>query len=188
MSTHLTNGQLAAAIAAGVGALAVFTWSCKSSSARLPPGPKGYPLIGSLLSWPSGQEWFTFTKWRDEFGDIVYANVAGTKIVVLNSPAVAKALLDDRGAIYSDRPHLHFANDIIGWKDSPIMCLASHPYFKPSRRMMLGAVGSRAALESYIHLEEHEVHRFLRRVIDEPDKVEYYLRKWVLRRPSGSAC
>ncbi|KZV89549.1 cytochrome P450 [Exidia glandulosa HHB12029] len=163
--------------AAGIGAVVLLAWARKGSQGPFPPGPKGHPLVGSLFSWPSHQEWLTFTKWREEYGDIVYANVAGTKIMVLNSPEAAKALLDDRGAIFSDRPHLHFANDIIGWKDSPIMCLASHPYFKPSRRMMLSAVGSRTALEGYVHMEEHEVHRFLNRVIDDPDKVEYYLRK-----------
>jgi len=47
--------------------------------------------------------------------------------------------------------------------------------------MMFNAVGSRAALESYIHMEEHEVHRWLCRTIDEPDRVYHYLRKCVSR-------
>ncbi|EJD48318.1 cytochrome P450 [Auricularia subglabra TFB-10046 SS5] len=177
MRTDFTNEQLALAAAGAGAAVVLLAWSRKRSQGPLPPGPKGLPLVGNLFSYPSHQEWFTFTKWREEYGDLVYANVAGTKIMVINSPETAKAILDDRGAVYSDRPHQHFANDIIGWRDSPIMCLANHPYFKPSRRMMLSAVGSRAALESYIHLEEHEVHRFLRRTIDDPDKVEFYLRK-----------
>jgi hypothetical protein len=132
-----------------------------------------------VFEWPSSQEWLVFTKWREIYGDVVHANVAGMHIVVLNAPDAAKALLDDRGAVYSDRPHLHFAGDIVGWKDSPIMCNASHPFFKPSRRMMLTAVGTRSALEGYVHMEEHEVHRFIRRTLDEPDRFVHYLRKLV---------
>ena len=34
---------------------------------NLPPGPKKYPLIGSLLSMPSTLEWETFAKWGHEY-------------------------------------------------------------------------------------------------------------------------
>jgi len=37
--------------------------------------------------------------------------------------------------------------------------------------MMYNAAGSRAALEGYVHMEEHEVHRWLLRAIDNPDGV-----------------
>jgi hypothetical protein len=111
----------------------------------------------------------------------VYANVAGTHIVVLNAPDAARELLDERGAVYSDRPHLHFAGDIVGWADSPIMCGAAHPSFRPARRMMLSTVGTRAAQDACAPMEEHEAHRFLRRVVDEPERLVYHLRKCVRR-------
>ncbi|EJD42439.1 cytochrome P450 [Auricularia subglabra TFB-10046 SS5] len=143
-----------------------------------PPGPKGLPLIGSLLEWPTLQEWRTFAQWRRRYGDIVYANVLGTHLVVLNSPDIARALLDDRGAAYSDRPYKRFLHDIVGWRDSPILGNADHPYFKPSHRLMHSAVGSRAALDGFVPLLGHEVHRFLLRVIDAPDNARYLLRKF----------
>jgi hypothetical protein len=34
---------------------------------NLPPGPKKYPLIGSLLSMPANREWETFAKWGKEY-------------------------------------------------------------------------------------------------------------------------
>ena len=34
---------------------------------NLPPGPKKYPFIGSLLSMPSTLEWETFAKWGKEY-------------------------------------------------------------------------------------------------------------------------
>ena len=44
-------------------------------------------------------------------GDLIYLNVAGQPIVVINSPKVGVALLDRRAAIYSDRPHFIVASD-----------------------------------------------------------------------------
>ena len=34
----------------------------------LPPGPKGYPLIGNALDMPSEKEWVTFAKWGKIWG------------------------------------------------------------------------------------------------------------------------
>ena len=34
---------------------------------NLPPGPKKYPLIGSLLSMPRTLEWETYAKWGQEY-------------------------------------------------------------------------------------------------------------------------
>ena len=46
-------------------------------------------------------------------GDLIYLNVAGQPIVVINSPKVGVALLDRRAAIYSDRPPNIVASDIM---------------------------------------------------------------------------
>lgn len=42
---------------------------------------------------------------RISTGPIVYLNLAGQNVVVLNTLEVASDLLDDRAAIYSDRPN-----------------------------------------------------------------------------------
>ncbi|KAH8817725.1 cytochrome P450 [Flagelloscypha sp. PMI_526] len=159
---------------------AYFLHASRSLRNHKPPGPKSYPLIGSLLEWPHGQEWITYTKWRDLYGDINYLKVAGTDIVILNSIETANALLNARGTVNSDRPYLHLAHGIIGWRNSPIMCNADAPILKPARQMMLSAVGSNKALEGYISMVEYEAHRFVYRVASDPDpdRLEYYLRKY----------
>lgn len=34
----------------------------------LPPGPKGYPLIGNVLDMPTEREWLRFAEWGDNWG------------------------------------------------------------------------------------------------------------------------
>ena len=46
-------------------------------------------------------------------GDLIYLNVAGQPMVIINSPKVGVALLDRRTAIYSDRPRSIVACDIM---------------------------------------------------------------------------
>jgi hypothetical protein len=50
---------------------------------------------------------------RTRPGELIYLNAGGQPIVVLNSQRVATDLLDRRSRIYSDRPRLIVASDIM---------------------------------------------------------------------------
>ncbi|KAJ3793699.1 cytochrome P450 [Lentinula aff. detonsa] len=72
---------------------------------RLPPGPKGLPVLGNVLQLGAGSQiWLTFDRWKYKYGPIMYLNMAGQNIVVLNTQAAATELLERRSTIYSDRP------------------------------------------------------------------------------------
>ncbi|KAH9179333.1 cytochrome P450 [Lactarius sanguifluus] len=79
---------------------------------KLPPGPRGYPIIGNILELRS-QQWLKFTEWRKQYGDVIYLNAAGQPVVVLNSQKAAADLLDRRAGIYSDRPVNVVASNIL---------------------------------------------------------------------------
>lgn len=38
---------------------------------RLPPGPKGWPLLGNLWSMPKNFDWLTYQKWGRELGTVL---------------------------------------------------------------------------------------------------------------------
>ncbi|KAH9042035.1 cytochrome P450 [Lactarius pseudohatsudake] len=79
---------------------------------KLPPGPRGYPIIGNILELRS-QQWLKFTEWRKQYGDVIYLSAAGQPVVVLNSQKAAADLLDRRAGIYSDRPVNVVASNIL---------------------------------------------------------------------------
>ena len=43
------------------------------NSPPLPPGPKGYPLIGNLFDMPANKPWIVYDEWRKTYGEI-YTN------------------------------------------------------------------------------------------------------------------
>ena len=49
----------------------------------MPPGPKGYPLLGNVLQTNFHNIVESLTKWTEEFGDIFKINLLGQDIVVV---------------------------------------------------------------------------------------------------------
>ncbi|KAJ7781604.1 cytochrome P450 [Mycena metata] len=142
----------------------------------LPPGPKGLPLVGAVLDMPSEQEWVTFSKWADTWGDICSATVLGQSIIIVGSSKVAVDLLDGRGAIYSDRPICTMGGELVGWKNTLVLL----PYgdrFRRFRRLFHNIIGSRAAIKQFLPIEEAETRRFLRRVLAKPGDLNKHIRK-----------
>ena len=59
---------------------------------KLPPGPKGYPVLGNfhLMTLPTGQLHIAFTQLSKQYGDIVSVRFFSTTVVVLNSAEVIR--------------------------------------------------------------------------------------------------
>ncbi|KAF8999431.1 cytochrome P450 [Cyathus striatus] len=96
--------------------LAVYGYT-RRATLPLPPGPRRYPIIGSLLSMPKTFQWETFMRWGEETGsDVVYAETIGVKFIILNSVDAANDLLTKRSLIYSSRPQFPMIIDLMGWE------------------------------------------------------------------------
>lgn len=85
-----------------------------------PPGPRGIPFLGNVM-FPGHEAHKTFVAMGQTYGtsprpystgpitmsspgsDIIHLNVLGTHLVILNTVDAARALLEKKSAIYSDR-------------------------------------------------------------------------------------
>ncbi|KAH9476133.1 Cytochrome P450 monooxygenase COX2 [Psilocybe cubensis] len=68
-----------------------------------PPGPKGYPLIGSVFEMPTERSWIVYDQWFKKYGDMVYFEALGQPFLVLGSLKRTGDLLEKRSSKYSDR-------------------------------------------------------------------------------------
>jgi hypothetical protein len=88
-------------------------------------------------------------------------------MIVLNSVEVASQLLHEKNTIYSDRPHMPFLGDIVGWGESMVM-LDDGPQLREQRRLFLRGIGTKAGLDRFIPMEETKSRVFARQILNEP--------------------
>ena len=88
--------------------LLVLRFRSRRGYSKLPPGPKGIPILGNVFQVPSSMPWFRYTELSKEhgtylsyysrFGDldlkgpIFTLNMAGQVVIVLNSHKIAADL------------------------------------------------------------------------------------------------
>ncbi|KAG2070197.1 cytochrome P450 [Suillus decipiens] len=143
--------------------------------APYPPGPRGWPLIGNIRDMPQIKPWLTFAEWGKKYGAISHIEVLGQHFIVLNSVKSAIDMLDKKSTVYSDRPVLPMAGELVGWKPT----LALLPYgdsFRQQRKNIHQIMGNRTALHVYHPIEEIETRRFLKRVFSNPEQLQAHVR------------
>ncbi|KAH8831092.1 cytochrome P450 [Flagelloscypha sp. PMI_526] len=122
----------------------VISFLVKRQRRRLPPGPRGLPIVGNLLDLPKAHSWHKFQEWSKQYGDFCYINLAGQDIVLLGSHKVASDLLDRRSSIYSGRPKNHVVSELLfGGLIYPF--IPTNSYWKRARRVSHEALKLQAA-------------------------------------------
>ncbi|THU84093.1 cytochrome P450, partial [Dendrothele bispora CBS 962.96] len=118
-----------------------------------PPGPRGLPILGNLFQLDNANSWRTFAKWNDSYGPIIYLNIAGQPMVILNSKKVAEDLLDRRGSNYIDRYRLIVMEKSTG--DSNMAFMRSTERWHKMRRASEHALGAKIS-SNYHHIQTSE--------------------------------
>jgi hypothetical protein len=90
---------------------------------RLPPGPKGWPLLGNTFQMPSKNQEPVLTELTRTYGEMCFTvklsdgrftvKLGGSTWVYLNSSRVIRELLDHRGGIYCSKPHTPYLSETL---------------------------------------------------------------------------
>ncbi|TFK39023.1 cytochrome P450 [Crucibulum laeve] len=150
----------------------------KSTKTSFPPGPAGLPVIGNTFQIPQTEQWLTFRKWGEEFGDVVHVSAFGRSIVILNSAKAINDLLEQRGTIYADRPVLPMAGEMIGYKYS-IPLLAYGNRHRDSRKLLSNYLGPRKVEVLHDTLRQKTIDYLLNPLLTAPEDFRAHIRRTV---------
>ncbi|KAF7375517.1 putative monooxygenase [Mycena sanguinolenta] len=160
------SGSVSIAIlVAAVVSAGYLAWKSAARKNNIPPGPRRWPLIGSVLEIPQKCQWETFSKWAETYGSIVYVDALGQPMIIINSAKVANELLDKRGSIYADRPSLAMAT-LAAVTNS--FAVQSYNESWRQQRQMFAQEFSPSAVRQYYPLQETEARKLVHGLIDDP--------------------
>lgn len=127
----------------------------------LPPGPKGWPLVGNVTDLPSGDgpESLHWLQYKEKYGPINSFTVLGRTIITIHDRAMASELMDKRSLAHSGRPKMEFGN-MCGWEDL-LGSQQNNASFKAQRKHIFQQIGTKSSVSRFWPLQERVVGRFL---------------------------
>ncbi|KAF8584806.1 cytochrome P450 [Ramaria rubella] len=155
---------VAAAVFLTVG-LSIYRATARARSLKLPPGPKGLPLLGNIHQLPKAR-WNLFLKWKSVYGPIFRVNILGQNIVVLNTAKAVTDLLERRSRIYSDRPRFVMSGEILSG-NVVLAFLTNGSLWRRSRRVTHATFGPIGA-DMFVKVQEAEAAHLMIDFVNSP--------------------
>ncbi|GJJ05851.1 hypothetical protein Clacol_000038 [Clathrus columnatus] len=129
---------------------------------KLPPGPPRHFLTGNLRDIPlsSSKPWETYDQWKKRFGDLVYLNICGKSLLVVNSRHLVSELFNARGSIYSERFQSTMACDLYdvrGGFDWSLVLMSPNETWRHHRAILQQHLGRTSMVQHQVTLEKHSM-------------------------------
>ncbi|KAJ3474622.1 hypothetical protein NLI96_g12355 [Meripilus lineatus] len=132
-----------------------------------PPSPPADPVIGHARFISTCSRDDAYHALAQKYGEIVYLNVLGKSIVLLNSEKVADDLLDKRSTIYSDRPRLPLVK-MMGSEDALGFMAYGNKFFK-MRKILHDHLASKKVVV-FEDIQASQSHVLLRNLMSSPER------------------
>ncbi|KAF8994492.1 cytochrome P450 oxidoreductase OrdA-like protein [Cyathus striatus] len=158
-------------------ALGAWAMLIRRRSQRLPfpPGPSKFPLIGNVFDMPGEKDPYPWISHLEKYGRISSVSVLGSNVVILNNLQACIDVLNKCSAIYSGRPILPFAGEIVGWNKQMLLSQYDN-HFRAMRRLLKSYIGTPAALLKLQSAQTLEARILLGRMLEKPENMIAYFR------------
>ncbi|KAH9909728.1 cytochrome P450 [Xylariomycetidae sp. FL2044] len=132
--------------------------------ARIPklPGPRGYPLLGSLPSLRGTATSDEYRVWAQKYGDVFQVQLGNVPAVVVNTAAAARALFISQREATNSRPVFHVLHQKVQ-QGSSVTSIGTSPWDESCkrRRKVAATALNKTSTESYLPILDLESRAFL---------------------------
>ena len=127
----------------------------KEKKKNLPPGPKGYPLFGSL-NLLGDHPHRDLQKLSQKYGPIMHIRLGLIPTIVVSSPEAAELFLKTHDLVFASRPP-HEASKHISWGQRNIAFAPYGSYWRNMRKMCTLELLSSLKINSFRHMRRKEI-------------------------------
>ncbi|XP_039037799.1 cytochrome P450 71AU50-like [Hibiscus syriacus] len=150
------------AVAALILLFQVLPWKTRAKTKRLPPGPRGLPILGNLLMVGSKPH-------RDlrllalKYGPIMHLRFGFMPVIVVSSPEAAELFLKTHDLVFASRPP-HEASKCICYNQQNLAFSPYGSYWRNMRKMCTLELLSNHKITSFRSMRKQELDLLVRRI------------------------
>ncbi|KEQ76772.1 cytochrome P450 [Aureobasidium namibiae CBS 147.97] len=144
------------------------------------PGPKGYPILGSVPDVPDKNSFLKFHEWGQEFGPIYQTNLAGQNHVWITRDGVAQELLGKRAANNSERPFIP-SLQADNRNSGHYLPLMSRNELWTRQRKFAKQIMNKSSANAFYNYPELESVRLLFELMTDPSRYNHALESFISR-------
>jgi len=137
-------------------------------SARLPPGPYAWPIIGNLhqLILPAHR---SLKGLADKYGPIFFLRLGSVPAVVVSSSEIAKQFLKTHDLIFASRPP-RAAGRLMFFNSKDVVFSPYGDHWRQMRKICVLELLTAKRIESFKHVREEEVSAMIRSIWEESER------------------
>ncbi|KAL2343006.1 hypothetical protein Fmac_004291 [Flemingia macrophylla] len=133
----------------------LWLWRSNSKAKKLPPGPKGLPILGSILKLGANPH-RDLHQLAQKYGPVMYLRLGFVPTIVVSSPQVAELILKTHDLVFLSRPPNEAAK-YISWEQRNL-CFAEYgSYWRNMRKMCTLELLSQTKINSFRRTREKEL-------------------------------
>nr|GMC51381.1 cytochrome P450 CYP736A12-like [Ipomoea batatas] len=133
-------------------------WTPASSKThkKLPPGPRGLPIIGNLHMLGNTPH-RALNNLSKKYGPIMFLKLGNIPMVVISSPSAAELILKTHDNIFSDRPRLDAVENITNSSKGMLFSSPYSPEWRKTKKFSIQELLNVAKIESFGGVRREEV-------------------------------
>ncbi|KAL2342998.1 hypothetical protein Fmac_004283 [Flemingia macrophylla] len=133
----------------------LWPWRSKNKEKKLPPGPKGLPILGSLHLLRENPH-RDLHQLAQKYGPVMHLRLGFVPTIVVSSPQVAELFLKTHDLIFASRPQFQAAKYIF-WEQKDFAFGEYGSYWRNMRKMCTLGLLSQTKINSFRSMREEEL-------------------------------
>ncbi|KAL5847783.1 hypothetical protein ACOSQ3_011307 [Xanthoceras sorbifolium] len=134
-----------------------------TTSVRLPPGPRGLPLIGNLHQLDHSKPHYYFFKLSKQFGPLTSLRLGFVPTLVVSSAKMAKEVMKTHDLKFCSRPAL-LGQQKLSYNGLDLVFAPFNDYYSEMRKLCVVHLFNTNKVQQYLPIREDEVSRMIEKI------------------------